>query len=695
MLKPRVRIKPPIVNFLMDIEDRLKNTDADTSERIIDAVKSNNLCSLNGLSPITGDNAVHWSIRNGHDGALEALLRLGAWSNKCDKDGKHPIEMVIECGSAAMLRSLVRHGASVDHKIVGSGNTPLMHAVLLKKYDMATELMRLGADVFCQDKDGLTALMLCAHDANNGHELAAEMISSAAKGMTDEDKEIRKKEFIETKDSRGQTALVKSILAKNSRVLKLLVENGSDVNTRDKKLRRPLFWASVKDNALFAKYLIDNGADLNSAHVDGSTPLGHAAKNGFGKVVSVLLNAGAEVDVADRYATPLVHACKHGRAAEAKLLLKSGADPDETNQVDDSHTPLIYAIKRHDHELVRDLIDHGADVNKANAHGWTPLMYATALCDKDPKNLFKIISLLLYADANPGITNDIDQSSISLLDKISDADDRERLSRAYHRLANTLSIESVFGKDAERIIKEAQYENVSSGYSFSNEIETRKIDIDYLVEKFEYDAQKRHAEIMDNVRSGKRVFADMILELAEKGLAPAGAMYALSEQNFIAATVIGGIAVAKFVYGEKRESIDKMIDFIDYTCIRISVALDEAGDSVSGAVARFWGKVTDELVKIRDTVAALLSAPAKFARKIIDGANLFADKNINDAIVAMDVDKIVDGKLEDIADYLSEDYNILFSKKPPSLGAAELSNDSAERASRHDGHKIEDLSVGR
>ena len=89
--------------------------------------------------------------------------------------------------------------------------------------------------------------------------------------------------------------------------------------------------------------LIENGANVNSKDRDGWTPLHFAAWKDSEEAAKLLLNAKAEVDLGDGIGRPPLHfAAWYGSPKVAKLLLRSGAN------VSGEHydwTPLHYAGK--------------------------------------------------------------------------------------------------------------------------------------------------------------------------------------------------------------------------------------------------------------------------------------------------------------------------------------------------------------
>jgi hypothetical protein len=75
--------------------------------------------------------------------------------------------------------------------------------------------------------------------------------------------------------------------------VKILAENGADLNGRDSEGYTPLIWASQHGNARVVEYLIQHGANLNPLDGGGYTPLMWAAQEGHFSTAALLLERGA------------------------------------------------------------------------------------------------------------------------------------------------------------------------------------------------------------------------------------------------------------------------------------------------------------------------------------------------------------------------------------------------------------------
>ena len=125
--------------------------------------------------------------------------------------------------------------------------------------------------------------------------------------------------------------------------------------------------------------LIDAGADINAVDEDGDTPLNWAASNGHSECVKLLLAApGIDVNKTNEYygGTPLNRAAFNGRSECVKLLL--AAPGINVNKADmHGNTPLYWAAYKGHSACVKLLLaTPGIDVNKADKYGWTPLFWA-------------------------------------------------------------------------------------------------------------------------------------------------------------------------------------------------------------------------------------------------------------------------------------------------------------------------------
>ena len=144
-----------------------------------------------------------------------------------------------------------------------------------------------------------------------------------------------------------------------------------------------------------AKVLVARGAALNAGDSwRGQTPIMWAAAQGHGEMVSMLAEAGADVNARsgiiawerqrtseprDKWLppggfTPLLFAAREGRVDAAKALIAAGADVSVVDP--DRQSALVIALINGHFDVANLLIDKGADVNTPDKVGRTALWAA-------------------------------------------------------------------------------------------------------------------------------------------------------------------------------------------------------------------------------------------------------------------------------------------------------------------------------
>jgi ankyrin repeat protein len=150
-----------------------------------------------------------------------------------------------------------------------------------------------------------------------------------------------------------------------------------------------LFDAIAAGNKAAVEQALTDGADVDSRARDQATLLIVAALEDQPAIVELLLSRGADVMARNSGGfTPLHAAAFSGSLPIAKLLLERGAVlEDSANK--SGVTPLVIAGEENHVELAEFLIAQGADVNRAEGHGYWPTTRAFWKGNMDIIKLFK------------------------------------------------------------------------------------------------------------------------------------------------------------------------------------------------------------------------------------------------------------------------------------------------------------------
>ncbi|MDB6110820.1 MAG: ankyrin [Pedosphaera sp.] len=106
-----------------------------------------------------------------------------------------------------------------------------------------------------------------------------------------------------------------------------------------------------------------------------SLALDHA-RTGETAPLAAMLDAGLPANLSDAKGNSmLLLATYHGHFDSARMLLKHGADVDRRN--DRGQTPLGGVAFKGYEDMVALLLEHGADIDADNGGGMTPIMFAS------------------------------------------------------------------------------------------------------------------------------------------------------------------------------------------------------------------------------------------------------------------------------------------------------------------------------
>ena len=219
-------------------------------------------------------------------------------------------------------------------------------------------------------------------------------------------------------DSTADQQLRNAVAQGDLAVVRILLSNGADVDTRSEQGDTPLMIAAENRNVELARLLLEHRASVSARNYDEDTALDEAVRTFDVEMVRLLLAANPDQDDKDQ---SLNEAAGDGpvilKTVEApglnkqkeqedhsipepswvttvRLLLDSGADVEARNASGD--TPLLRAAAYGQTEIFQLLVEKGAKMNVRDKHGMTPLIAAACACAVATMNgTYNILKILL------------------------------------------------------------------------------------------------------------------------------------------------------------------------------------------------------------------------------------------------------------------------------------------------------------
>jgi ankyrin repeat protein len=179
-----------------------------------------------------------------------------------------------------------------------------------------------------------------------------------------------------------------------------LIKAGVSPNTLDPK-GNPMLIVAIRDKSLkVADLLLANKAiDVNLSNKSGENPLMMASIEGELPLVETLVLKN-KADVNKTGWAPLHYACTTGRLSVAEFLVANGAKVNALSPSDT--TPLMMAVSSGNDQLIKFLLDNGADMRMRNHEGYSAIDVAELFSKDDIREGLMSRWQKLYKQPYPG-----------------------------------------------------------------------------------------------------------------------------------------------------------------------------------------------------------------------------------------------------------------------------------------------------
>ncbi len=348
-----------------------------------------------------GTRPIHWAVERVDYEVLDALIAKKAKVEVANEFGATPLAEAAELADARMMKTLLDAGARPDTPNQ-DGETALMLAIKTGELPVIDMLIKAGANVNAKETfHNQTALMWAADAPKNAGEIVKLLLAKGADVKpralySDWDSQITSEPRAQYRPAGGLTALLYAARGGCYECVEELIGAGADVNVPTPEGVTALMLALDNEDNDVAQLLLEHGANPRVWDWWGRTAL-YIAVDRRANIISPTRGVLGNIVGRGGAARP---AARGNRPAVSSMeiinaLLAAGVDPNpQLNMHRPSRggnsgrfieeflntgcTPLMRATIANDVEVVRILLDKGANPN-ISGMGLTPFLVAAGV----------------------------------------------------------------------------------------------------------------------------------------------------------------------------------------------------------------------------------------------------------------------------------------------------------------------------
>ncbi len=305
------------------------------------------------------------AIWHGETDSLQAIMdadEKARFQRERDDAGHYPLHVAVLADQPEMFQAMLVRGGDINQKDKNH-LTPLLYAVLTQNTEFLDLILNLGANVNAQTRHGDTGLHLAI--ARKNSEIAGQLLERNAQ--------------VNVGNDRGRTPLHVAVTVGSPEMIRFLMSRNAAPNQLDNDGVNPLHLAVIQGGPALVGLLVDQGAEKDARTGSSfdlpagreATPIHLAVLYNRSRTLQTLIAAQPNTGLRNRDGfTPLMVAIEQGNLAMIDLLLKLDVVVDNERGFS---SPMDQALERHDYALVKKLLANGYSPNRVNSKGVPPL----------------------------------------------------------------------------------------------------------------------------------------------------------------------------------------------------------------------------------------------------------------------------------------------------------------------------------
>lgn len=319
---------------------------------------------------------------------VEILLEEGIDINYINEDHnislpKHFLQRLMIYGDLEIFDHLIEK--NIDLSITDyEEKTLLMYPLIKERSDILfKKLIEYGLDIHAKDRRGNGILHYVLKSRK-------ERLVNSVKLLIDKHIDCSHQ------DRFGRTSIMQKLRHSKEmeQVIELIVQNGADVNARNRQGKTALMYNLQSPE--ICSLLIRIGADLDIKDNRGKSLISELIKGSSVEAITLFLENGLDINKRSKNGrTSLFYAIYPRNEKKLDFLIQKGGKANISDI--NGQTPLMKAVNTNI-EIVKTLIDNGADINAKDNHGTSVLMYAATLGKLEIRD--KMIMFLINSGAS-------------------------------------------------------------------------------------------------------------------------------------------------------------------------------------------------------------------------------------------------------------------------------------------------------